>query len=231
MTGHAFTRRALLGGTAAAGASLLLTSPARAADISRIAIIGDSTVTGYGVWPWQSWVSRLEARAPGQQVWRYGINGATTRRWLQQHLGQLNELLGINPRTIAVCLGGNEYHQTRPAGEYADHLHQFGVYLHNLVPAARLVFVHYYRIEAEFVPTGCDAPPGDTTPCLHQDPPHTWDDYGMAMAWAAGRVGAGYVDVSHTRDWSRYLLPDQAHLTAEGHRLFEQDVTPRLMAA
>ena len=223
--------RALAGLTAAGLIGLAPSAQATPADTTRIAVIGDSITTGYGVYPWQSWAFRFEARQSGDNILPLGVNGATTRRWLQQYLPQLDQLTTWRPTTVMVALGANEYHMTRPAGEYADHLRQLAEYLHAVVPHARIVFLHYYRILAEFEPGGCDALPNDPVQCIHANPPDTWDEYGTAMRLTAGNVGATYLDVSHTRYWAPLISADQAHLTAEGHRVYELDVHAALTSA
>lgn len=213
--------------------TVLLTAPPAQAtpnDLTRLAVVGDSVTTGYGVSAAQSWASRMEARQLGDNILPIGVNGATTRRWLQVNLWRLDPLRTWRPATVMIALGGNEWHMTRPAPEYADHLRQLIGYVRQLVPGARIVLLHYYRINAGFEPTGCDAQPGDPVGCIHAVPPHTWDEYGQAVAQVGGLYGAGYVDVSHTRDWSVLQLPDQAHLTAEGHRLLEADLWAALSA-
>lgn len=217
---------------ALATAGLLGIAPAAQAlpsDTTRVAWIGDSLTTGYGVQPWESWTYRFEARQYGDNILPLGVNGATTRRWLQQYLPQLDQLKTWKPRTVVVALGGNEYHMTRPAGEYADHLRQLTAYVRTLAPGARIVFLHYYRIVAEFEPNGCDALLNDPVQCIHAVPPNTWDQYGEAMRLTAAQVGASYMDISQTRDWAPYQF-DQAHLTAEGNRLYELDVHAALVA-
>lgn len=222
-------RRAGLALLAAAALTTVAITPASAtpADTTRVAVIGDSLTTGYGVPVQQSWPSLFEDRAPGDNILPIGVNGATTRRWLQQYLPQLDQLRTWQPRTVVIALGGNEYHMTRPAPEYADHLRQLIGYVRTLVPGSRIMLLHYYRIVAEFEPHGCDAPPGDPAQCIHAQPPDTWDRYGQVMRETAERNGTGYLDISHTRDWTPYQF-DQAHLTAEGHRLYEMDLRAAL---
>lgn len=207
------------------GASNASATPA---DTTRVAVIGDSITTGYGVPAGQSWASLFEARQYGDNILPLGVNGATTRRWLQQYLPQLDQMRGWQPRIVVVALGANEWHMTRPAGEYADHLRQIIGYLRQLVPGARIVLLHYYQINAEFEPNGCDAVPGDPVGCIHAQPPDTWDTYGVAMRTVAQQSEVLFIDISHTRDWSRLQLPDQAHLTVDGHRAFEQDTRAAL---
>lgn len=216
--------------TAALAASATVAG-ATPADTMRVAVIGDSITTGFGVAPAQSWASRFEARQFGDNILPIGVNGATTRRWLQQYLPQLDQLRTWQPRTVVIALGANEWHMTRPAGEYADHLGQLADYVHGLTPGSKIVMLHYYRINAEFEPNGCDAIVGDPVQCIHAQPPDTWDQYGQAMQVTAARVGAVYLDISHTRGWSALQSSDQAHLTAEGHRVFELDVRAALTAA
>lgn len=196
---------------------------AQPAYTTRVAFIGDSITNCYGVPTSQCWATRFENRQTGDNILPIGVNGATARRWLQQYLPQLDQLRTWRPKTVVIALGGNEYHMTRPPGEYADHLRQLNNYVRNLVPGVPIVMLHYYRITKAFEPNGCDAPPGNTTPCLHSRPPATWDEYGAAMRSTAAQVGATYVDISKTRDWSPYQF-DQAHLNAEGNRLYDIDV-------
>lgn len=193
-------------------------------DITRLAVIGDSVTTGYGVTLNQGWASRLEARQRGGNVLPLAVNGATARRWLQQYLGQLDALRSWQPRTVMIALGANEYHFARPAVEYADHIRQLTEYVRLLAPGASIVYLHYYRINAEFEPWGCDAPPGNSAGCQHANPPDTWDEYGEALRGMAAQQGAVYVDLSMTRDWSALQSSDKAHLTVEGHRIFEHDL-------
>jgi lysophospholipase L1-like esterase len=216
----------------AAGALLVGSGTASAAptDTTRVAVIGDSLTTGYGVQTWQSWPYLLEARQAGDNILPIGVNGATTRRWLQQYLPQLDQLRTWKPRTVVIALGGNEYHMTRPTGEYADHLRQLIGYVRTVAPDSRIMLLHYYQLVAEFEPNGCDALPNDPVQCIHASPPDTWDEYGQAMRAVAAANGAGYLDISHTRDWAPYQF-DQAHLTPEGHRLYELDLRTALTNA
>ena len=201
-----------------------------AVDVSRMAVIGDSITAGYGVALAEAWTYRMEARQAGGNLMPLGIYGATGRRWLQQHLHALDILPRWRPTTVMLALGANEYHIARPAGEYADHLRQLTDYVRTLTPAARIVYLHYYRITAAIDPAGCDAIPGDPAGCIHASPPDSWATYGQAMAQMAAQQGATYVDIAGTRDWGPYQF-DQAHLTAEGHRLFEADLRAALQAA
>lgn len=204
-----------------------MTSAATPIDTQRVAFIGDSITTGYGVPTTQSWAYRLEARQAGDNVLPLGVNGATTRRWLQQYLPQLDQLRTWQPVTVVIALGGNEWHMTRPALEYADHLRQLIDYVHQMLPGARILLLHYYEIIAVHEPTGCDAPPGDTTPCTHAQPPDSWETYGTVLRDTAQRNRAGYLDISRTRNWAPYQF-DNAHLNAEGHRLYEMDLRAAL---
>jgi lysophospholipase L1-like esterase len=226
-------RLRVIAATLAAGALLATacgTASAAPSDTTRIAVIGDSLTTGYGVQPWQSWTYRFEARQAGDNILPIGANGATARRWLQQYLPQLDQLRTWKPRTVMIALGGNEYHMTRSVGEYADHLRQLIVHVRTVAPGAKIMLLHYYRIVAEHEPQGCDAIPGDPVQCAHAQPPDSWDVYGQAMRATAAVNGAAYLDIAHTRDWAPYQF-DQAHLTPEGHRLYELDLQAALTAA
>lgn len=199
-------------------------------DTTRVAVIGDSITVGYGVPSGYGWVDRFENVTPGDNINAWAVNGATTRRWLQQYLPQLDTMPAWHPNTVVIALGGNEYHMTRPVGEYADHLRQLTSYVHAKVPGARIVYLHYYRILAEFEPTGCDALPNDPVQCIHANPPNTWDEYGQAMQAAAVANGARYIDVSRTRNWTPYISADQAHPTVNGYNLLAQDIRAALNA-
>lgn len=203
------------------------TTSATPADTTRVAFIGDSLTTGYGVEPWQSWPHLLEAREPGDNILPIGVNGATTRRWLQQYLPQLDQLRAWHPRTVVIALGGNEWHMTRPAAEYGDHLRQLIGYVRTVAPGSQIMLLHYYQLVAGFEPNGCDALPSDPVQCVHAQPPDVWDRYGQVMRETAVRNGAGYLDIAHTRNWAPYQF-DQAHLTPEGHRLYELDLRAAL---
>jgi lysophospholipase L1-like esterase len=214
-------------------AVLLLLAPtaiASPSDVQRVAVIGDSITNGCCVPVGYSWVDWFERAQPGDNIQPYAVNGATARRWLQQYLPQLDSMPAWQPHTVVIALGGNEYHMTRPAGEYASHLAQLVQYVHTKAPGARVVLLHYYRILAEFEPNGCDALPNDHIQCIHANPPDSWDTYGTVMKQTALANGAYYVDISHTRDWTLYISSDQAHPTALGHYYLAQDIRAALNA-
>lgn len=223
-------RRTVMALAAAIAMIGLVPGSASAADTSRVAVIGDSITNAYGVPPYWGWVESYERVQYGDNIRAYAVNGATIRRWLQQYLPQLDTLPAWQPKTVVIALGGNEYHMTRPAGEYADHLRQLISYVHGKVPNAQIVVLRYHRIIAEFEPNGCDALPNDPIQCIHAVPPNTWDEYGQAMSATAHANGASYIDIANTRDWATYQF-DQAHLNIQGNAWFAIDFRNALTAA
>lgn len=190
-------------------------APAEAttSDLNRLAILGDSLTTGYGVAPGQSYVDRLEAAAPGDNVLPLAHNGATVLRWLTTYKSELNQLRTWRPTTVLVALGANDYYIARSTADYAWTLKLLTAEIRSRVPGARVVFLHYYRMQITPDPRVCDVPGY----CRPASPPPTWDEYGRAMAGEAARSAAGYLDVAGRLNWLNYLGADLAHLTGAGH--------------
>lgn len=191
------------------------TSHARSDDLNRVAIIGDSLTTGYGVPPGAGYADWIEARTPGDNVLPVAVHGATALRWLVEYPQQLEPIRAWQPRTVLIALGGNEYFIARSPADYAQHLRELTNRVRQLAPTARIIYLHYYEIGVRD-PTVCDV----AGYCQPASPPPSWFAYGVAMR----DVAAGYyIDNAEERAWSAYLRPDR-HLTAYGHWLFAQSV-------
>lgn len=192
------------------------TSSARSDDLNRVAIIGDSLTTGYGVPPGAGYADWLEARTPGDNVLPVAVNGATALRWNVEYPQQLEPIRAWQPRTVLIALGGNEYFIARSPADYAQHLRELTNRVRQLAPTARIIYLHYYEIGIRD-PAVCDV----AGYCRPASPPPSWFSYGVAMR----DVAAGYyIDNAEERAWSAYLGPDRVHLTVYGHWLFAQSV-------
>lgn len=222
-------RRAL---TALLLCTALLTTAAPAAaqpsDVERVAIIGDSITTGYGVGPGQGYADLLEADQPGDNVLPVAHDGWTARRWLTASLPELRQQLDQwQPTTVLVAVGGNDWYIGRKTGDYQTDLTYLIWHLRDQVPGARVILWHYYPLGVPQDQAVCDVWP--CTPTTS-----TWAQYGTAMRDAAVRNVTGYVDDSARapsgQPWSAYYSADRVHLTPEGHRQLHTSIRARLLA-
>lgn len=208
---------------------LLVAPPAAAipSDVQRVAIIGDSVATGYGVGAGQSWADRLEVDQPGDNVLVLAHNGWTVRRWITVSLPELGQLAGWQPTTVLVALGGNDWYIGRRPADYITDLTYLTWHIRATVPDARIIYWHYYPLGIAQDTRVCDIWP--CTPTTS-----TWGDYATAMRGAAIRNYAGYIDNSTAapdgQPWSAYYSPDRVHLTAQGHVLLHRSIRDRLLA-
>lgn len=202
---------------------------ATVADVSRVAVLGDSLTRGYGVKPAESWASIMEARAAGDNVLPIGYDGATVRTWNTVYRDQLTQLTAWRPSTVVIALGGNDYYRSVSTAQYRANLAQLIADVRAASPyGVRVILWHYYRIEAVPVRNLCDV-----DQCNPAYPSPTWQQYGDAMRATAIANYAGYVDNSTERNWLRdYPLPGEnprIHLSWQGHRVMEQSIYGRLL--
>lgn len=221
-------RRALV--LLAALAAVLALAPAASAnstDTTRLAIIGDSMTTGYGVTPGQGYADLLEADDPGDNVLPLAHDGADVRSWLTVYQGELDQLATWQPATVLVALGGNDWDQGRKTADYQTDLTYLTWQIRSRIPTARVIYWHYYPLGVPQNVSRCDIFP--CTPAAS-----TWGDYANAMRSAAITNYAGYIDDSVSapdgHPWSYYYGPDRVHLTAAGHQQLHLDIRNRLLA-
>jgi lysophospholipase L1-like esterase len=204
------------------------TAPAASAqpsDIQRVAIIGDSFTTGYGVAAGQGYADLLEADDPlADNVLPLAVNGATVRRWNTEHRTLLDQIDTWQPTTVVIALGGNDWSIGRKVGDFQNDLTYLIWTVRSKVPTARVILWHYYPLGIPVNTSVCDV-----WPCQSQAT--TWGAYANAMRDAAILNGTGYIDNSvHSPAWSTYYLPDRTHLTAAGHQQEYADIRARLVA-
>lgn len=203
------------------------TAVASQSEVHRLAIIGDSLTTGYGVRPDQSYVARMEAREAGDNILPLAHDGATVRAWLTVYRQELVKLAAWRPSSVLIALGGNDYYRSRSTVDYAANLIELIGVVRTTVPTAQVILWHYYRIGATPVHTLCDA-----DQCDPASPSPTWQQYGAAMRSVATTTVAGYIDNSTERPWiTEFPLPGESphiHLSWQGHRALERSLYPRL---
>jgi lysophospholipase L1-like esterase len=197
------------------------------ADVSRVAIIGDSLTRGYGVNPDESYASLLEAQAPGDNVLPLAHDGATVRTWNTVYRSELGQLAGWRPSSVLIALGGNDYYHSVSTVQYQANLTELIGTVRAAVPGVRVILWHYYRIGITPVHNLCDV-----DQCQSAYPSPTWDQYAAAMRNEAVAQFTGYIDNSVERPWlALYPLPGEfphIHLSWQGHRALEQSLYPRL---
>lgn len=208
-------------------AALIAAPPAVAqpSDVTRLAIVGDSLTTGYGVAAGQGYADLLEADDPGDNVLPLAHDGWTVRRWLTVSLPELQQQLAAwQPTTVLVALGGNDWYNARRPGDYTLDLTYLIWHIRQQVPAARVILWHYYPLGVPQNAGVCDV-----WPC--NPGASTWGQYGTAMVDAAVRNVTGYIDTSvRTPPWSSYYQPDRIHLTPAGHQALHTTIRARLLA-
>jgi lysophospholipase L1-like esterase len=200
---------------------------AQPSDVTRLAIIGDSLTTGYGLAPGLSYADLLEAEAPGDNVLPLAHDGSTTRRWLTVYGSELDQLTDWQPTAVLIALGGNDWRIGRKTSDYITDLTNLIWQIRNRLPTTRVILWHYYPIGVPVDTTVCDV-----WPCTPQT--STWSAYGTTMRDAAIRNMAGYIDTSGKAPsglaWSAYYGPDRIHLTTQGHQQLYNSVRARLLA-
>lgn len=209
-------------------AAVAPTAAAQPSDVQRVAIIGDSLTTGYGVAPGQGYADLLEADDPtGDNVLPLAHDGWTVRRWMTVSLPELDQLATWQPTAVVVALGGNDWYIGRRTADYQTDLTYLAWHIRSKVPTARVIFWHYYPLGIAQDRTVCDVAP--CTPAAS-----TWANFADAMRSAAITNVTGYIDNSakapNGQPWSTYYLPDRVHLTATGHQLLHDDIRARLLA-
>lgn len=196
-------------------------------DVQRLAIIGDSFTTGYGVDANQSYVSLLEADDLGPNILPLAHNGSTVRKWNTIYAAELDQLMSWQPDTVLIALGGNDELIGRKPSDYQVDLTYLTWQVRVRVPNARVIYWHYYPLGIPQDMTQCDV-----WPCTPG--PSTWHDYGDAMRQSAIINYAGYIDNSVRAPsglpWSTYYLPDHIHLNPGGHSQEHDDIRARLLA-
>ena len=92
---------------------------------------GDSLTAGYGVEPGQDYPSVLGRRL-GVKIENHGGTGDTS----QDGLNRVEEIVGLNPRVVLLCLGGNDGLRQMSARQMfanlsamIDRLHQAGAFV------------------------------------------------------------------------------------------------------
>ena len=207
----------------------------------RIAIVSDLPSSGAGVPPQESYVTRLQAARPGDQVVAITRSGATVRRWqITWSRALRHELRVSRPDVVVLALGGSDFYLGRPPTTFGDQLVELAGVVRAAVGDVELVFVHYYEPAARDL-SACDigaclilgqvahvggTPAGSLGgPLVESGVAAPWSDYGVAASLAAAQAGAGYVDVSTAAPWRSHLLGDRRHLGVEGHRLYAQALT------
>lgn len=207
--------------------SVSATANAASQDVTRVAIVGDSMTTGYGVPPGQGYADLLESDAAGDNVLPLAVNGHTVRRWLTVSLPELDQLSDWQPTTVLIALGGNDWSIGRRTADYQTDLTYLTWHIRSRVPNARVIYWHYYPIGIPQNPAVCDVWP--CTPAAS-----TWANYATAMRDAAIRNQAGYIDDSVSspsgKPWSSFYGPDRVHLTAAGHQQLFQSIRQRLLS-
>ena len=196
----------------------------------RIAIVSNLPGSGAGVPPQESYVARLQAARPGDQVAAIARGGATVRRWILTSQALTARLRAAPPDVVVLALGGSDFYLGRLPTMFGAQLVELAGVVRAAVPAADLVFVHYSEPPARDL-GGCDvgvcltlgqvahvggAPAGSLGgPLVESGVAAPWSDYGAAGALAAARAGAGYVDLSGV----------------EGHRLDAQALSEAIGAS
>lgn len=200
---------------------------ANQADVGRIAIVGDSLTRGYGVKPAESYASRLEAQAAGDNVLPLAHDGATVRAWLTVYRSELAQLAAWKPSAVMIALGGNDYYRSRSTADYSANLTELINAVRASSPGSRVILWHYYQIGPAPVRNLCDA-----DQCNAAFPSPTWQQYGTAMQSVAVQTASEYIDNSTERRWiQEFPLPGEKppiHLSPQGHQVLEQSVYTRL---
>lgn len=195
---------------------------AQPADVTRLAIIGDSITTGYGVAPGQSYADLLEADDPGDNILPLAHNGATLRLWLTTYLPELTTQLDTwQPTTVLIAVGGNDWYGGRRTADWQTDLTYLIWQVRAHAPyGVRVIVWHYYPFGIGQNTTACDVWP--CTPASS-----TWGQYNTATAQTVAANYGGYVDTSAT---TPELQADHVHPSVLGHQQTHSLIRSRLLS-
>lgn len=205
-------------------AACLLTpavASANTGDVTRLAIIGDSITTGYGVGSGQGYADLLEADDSGDNVLPLAHNGATVRLWLTSYLPELTSSLDAwQPSTVLIALGGNDWYGGRKTSDFqADLTYLIWQIRAHTAYGTRVIVWHYYGFGIPQNTGACDVWP--CTPASS-----TWAQYHTATAQTVAANYAGYIDTSgSTPD----LQADHVHPSVLGHQQTHDLIRARLL--
>lgn len=205
-------------------------------DRSSIVVLGDSHSTGWGLPDYTGngdyaqteagWVSTLKRRAStewGTVTTVLARNGATAAdfhpggRW-PETAAAIDTVGDLHPPLVVIALGGNEFAQDMHPARFDEHYRGLVHEVSRVSPRTTVLLVMGPEMGARLVP----------------DPTHSWNAYvGVAEAVAADE-GVGLLDLGEylpaggTAEAEGLYLPDDAHLTAAGHRVVHAAVWTRL---
>ncbi|MGH7928303.1 MAG: SGNH/GDSL hydrolase family protein [Candidatus Binatia bacterium] len=216
--------------------------------LERVAIIGDSMSTGYGVMPGNGYHQLLgsDFNNRGWDVETFAVNGATPLRHqvcpatpevkgcseegrASEYIGLPDHLREYQPTTVLVVLGGNDLLINRPANTYADDMRDLSDDIRVLAPDARIIFVLYYDVTQFNVPryepgTVCDI----AGQCDSYQELASWAAYRTELKERAAYIDVPVIDLSGAGFNRSHVGEDLVHLNVAGHDFFYRTLSANL---